>query len=95
MFDLWSFLTVTVIVWGIVEVIQYSIKSKRLSQPKEKPDYVKSLEGRVLQLEKRIGNLETVLVEQDADDTAESGASHSSPEPWQPGKLSNQLQNKK
>lgn len=89
------FLTVAVIVWGIVEVIQYNIKSKKQKSVENNLQTTKILEDKIDRLERRMGNLEAIIADEgydspgDPDRLETSGDQHS--DAGRPGKLSNKL----
>ncbi len=95
--DLWIFLTVAVIVWGAVELVQSRSKNKLQKNLESGEDERKKYGDRIERLERRIANLEAIVVDEESgSSTPDSGAqgaagSEEEPEPHQPGTMANKL----
>lgn len=68
--NLWIFLTISVIVWGIVELAQARSKNKFHKKLESDEDERKKIEARIERLEHRIANLETIVVDEEAGRSA-------------------------
>jgi len=94
--DLWMFLTVAVIVWGIVELFQARSKNKLQKKMDSGEDERKTYRDKIERLERRVANLEAIVVDEEPSRSATSGAVGSSasaeePERHQPGTMANKL----
>ncbi|MFO8028242.1 MAG: hypothetical protein R6U28_00100 [Cyclonatronaceae bacterium] len=95
--DLWFFLTVAVIVWGVVELVQTRSKNKLQKQMESGENDRKKYGERIERLERRITNLETIVVDEEAGSSA-GGSGANGPagadeehERHQPGTMANKL----
>ncbi len=94
MIDLWMFLTIAAVVYGIVEIYQHKTKIDRNKSIESSLRSNKKLEERLERLEQRIGNLETIVVDENqGEHAAESGSGTFDRTEFtgEPGKLSNSL----
>jgi len=94
--DLWMFLTVAVIVWGITELVQARSKNKLQKKLESGEDERKKYGDRIERLERRVANLEAIVVDEEPSRSATSGAvgtsgSDEEPERHQPGTMANKL----
>lgn len=95
--DMWIFLTVAVIVWGIVEMVQSRSKNKMQKQLESGEDERKKYGDRIERLERRIANLEAIVVDEESGKDAsgsqgmESTGAAVASEPHQPGTMANKL----
>lgn len=94
---LWTFLAIAVIAWALVDVYQYRLKAKALAAKQTESNEIKKLEEKMIRMEKRMGNLEALVIDESRDDALNEGtrpdtddlygdADHS-----RPGKLYNKL----
>ncbi len=94
--DLWMFLTVAVIVWGIVELVQARSKNKLQKKLESGEDERKKYGDRIERLERRVANLETIVVDEESGRSSASGGPgtvgpEEEPERHQPGTMANKL----
>lgn len=95
--DLWVFLTVAVVVWGVVELVQARTKNKIQKQLESGEDMKKKYGEKIVSLERRIANLEAIVVDEDAvkpgSGPSGQGATGTDEvyERHQPGTMSNKL----
>jgi len=94
--DMWIFMTVAVIVWGIVEMVQSRSKNKLQKKLESGEDERKNYGDRIERLERRIANLEAIVVDEESGRSASSGESGTNgpeqePERHQPGTMANKL----
>lgn len=94
--DLWIFLTVSVIVWGIVELVQVRSTNKLLKKMDSDEDESKMYRDRIERLERRVANLEAIVVDEESGRSASSGGSGTvGPEEehvrHEPGTMANKL----
>jgi hypothetical protein len=100
MVDLWFFLTIAVVVWGIVEILQFRIKTKNQKEIQANSETNKLLEDKTVRLERRIQNLETVIAQLDPESKTAFPSSTETPvkppgdrDP-EPGKIHNKLRDR-
>ncbi len=97
MIDLWAFLTVAVVVWGVVALVQSRSKTRQLKQIAADSDTRKQLEEKIERLEHRLANLETIIVEIDESKFLEKSGGQLDKDSddlkvrHQPGTMSNKL----
>ena len=94
--DLWMFLTVAVIVWGITELVQARSKNKLQKKLESGEDERKKYGDRIERLERRVANLEAIVVDEESGRPAVSGGSGATgpgvePERHKPGTMANKL----
>ncbi|MDG5766173.1 hypothetical protein QA596_01760 [Balneolales bacterium ANBcel1] len=93
-FNLWMFVTIAVIVWGIVEIVQSRTKAKTIERAESGHRATEVLQEKVALLERRIGNLEAVVSDDRYTDRSTDSAENKSDNrqsEQQAGKLSNNL----
>lgn len=97
--DLWEFLTVVVVIWGIVTII----KTWRQNRTRKESSVANELEPRIERIEKRIQNLEAIVIDEDmlgqgqhvgGDDESATAKTASSQSAGRAGRLSNSLRDK-
>ena len=64
--NLWLFLTIAVVVWGIVELAQARSKNNFHKKLESDEDDRKKIEARIERLEHRMGNIEAIVVDEEA-----------------------------
>jgi len=91
--DLWMFLTVAVVVWGITELVQARSKNKMQKKLESGEDERKKYGDRIERLERRVANLEAIVVDEDSGRSGATGAAGSEEEPerHKPGTMANKL----
>jgi hypothetical protein len=94
--DLWMFLTVAVIVWGVVELVQTRSKNRLQKKLESGENERKKFGDRIERLERRVANLEAIVVDEESGRSATSGGSGAigqkeEPERHQPGTMANKL----
>ncbi|TVQ73487.1 MAG: hypothetical protein EA363_03155 [Balneolaceae bacterium] len=95
--DMWIFLTVAVIVWGIVEMVQSRSKNKLQKKLEYGEDERKKYGEKIERLERRVANLEAIVVDEESGKAASgtkgiaSTGDDAAYEPHQPGTMTNKL----
>ncbi len=96
--DLWMFLTAAVIVGGIVEMVKARSKNKFLKQLESGEDDRKKYGEKIDRLERRVANLEAIVVDVDAGKAVSGsglqgfkGSGNEAEHHHQPGTMTNKL----
>ncbi len=70
---LWTFLAIAVIAWALVDVYQYRLKAKALAAKQTESNEIKKLEEKMIRMEKRMGNLEALVIDESRHDALNEG----------------------